>query len=83
MQSKDKRPRHVAPVTGDIHPDALLKLPQIIGLCGAPPLLACGRSRFYEMVREGKLPKPRKIGHASYWRAGDVLEAIRKLGAEQ
>lgn len=71
------KPRHVAPVTPEIHPDALVKLPQIIGLNGAPPLLACGRTRFYELVAEGKLPKPRKLGHSSFWRAGVLISTSK------
>lgn len=75
-----KEGHRAAPVSADIHPDALIRLHQIIGLNGTTPLLACGRSKFYEMVKAGDLPPPRKIGHSSYWRAGDVIAAIRRLG---
>uniref|UniRef100_E6PW63 Uncharacterized protein n=1 Tax=mine drainage metagenome TaxID=410659 RepID=E6PW63_9ZZZZ len=73
------RPVRVAPVTAQIHPDSLIRLHQIIGLNGAPPLLACGRTQFYAWVKSGKLPPQRKIGRSSYWRAGDILAALEAL----
>jgi predicted DNA-binding transcriptional regulator AlpA len=76
-----RRPQRVAPATENIHPDSLIRLHQILGLNGAPPLLACGRTQFYAWVKEGRLPPPRKVGHVSFWRAGDILEALQRLGA--
>lgn len=73
------RPVRVAPASAQIHPDALIRIGQIIGLNGAPPLLACGRTQFYNYVKAGKLPPPRKVGHSSYWRAGDILAALEVL----
>ena len=64
----------------NFHPDALIRLPQILGKRGQPPLLACGRTQFYLWIKQGKLPAPRKVGHASFWRAGDILAALGKLG---
>jgi predicted DNA-binding transcriptional regulator AlpA len=70
-------PRRAAPVSADVHPDSLIRIHQIIGLNG---LLNIGRSHFYQLIQQGKFPKPTKLGHISLWRAGDVLDAIRRLG---
>ncbi len=78
VQTK-KKPLRVAPATADVHPDSLIRIHQIIGLNGAPPLLACGRTQFYAWIKAGRLPPPRKIGHSSYWRAGDILAALEVL----
>ncbi len=74
-----RRPPRVTPATADIHPDALIRKAQILGTNGTAPLLAIGNTRFYGLIAEGKLPKPRKIGTASFWRAGDILAALETL----
>lgn len=73
------KPRRVAPATADIHPDALLRIDQIIGTLQTPALLSVGRTHFYRLVSEGKFPRPTKLGHMSLWRAADVLQAIARL----
>lgn len=73
------RPTHIAPATAAIHPDALIRLSQILGTNGTPPLIACGRTAFYGWIKAGKLPRPRKVGRASFWRAGDILQALEDL----
>lgn len=77
--TRKRSPATVAPATAQIHPDALIRKAQILGTNGNPPLLAVGNTRFYELIAEGKLPKPRKIGAASFWRAGDILAALEAL----
>ncbi len=74
-----QRPLRVAPVTGAIHPDSLIRLHQILGTRDTPPLLSIGRTTFYRLISEGKLPQPRKLGGASLWRAGDILAALETL----
>ena len=61
------------------HPDALIHARQIIGEDGTPPLLSIGRTHFYALVRDGRLPQPKKVGTMSLWRVGDLLDAIAKL----
>jgi len=62
------------------HPDALLRRKDILeGTRHHPPLLRLGVSKFHALIREGKLPRPAHIGNAAVWRAGDLIEAIRKL----
>ena len=63
----------------DIHPAALLRISQIIGTPKTPALLNIGRTHFYRLVKEGKFPKPTKLGHMSVWKASDALQAIAKL----
>lgn len=74
-----KKPRSVAPATADLHPQALLRITQIIGTPQTPALLNVGRTHFYRLIQEGRFPKPTKLGHMSLWRASDVLSAIAKL----
>lgn len=74
-----RKPRSVAPATADIHPDALLRISQIIGTPNTPALLNIGRTQFYRLIQEGRFPKPIKLGHMSMWRASDALRAIGKL----
>lgn len=77
--TRKRSPPTVAPATAQIHPDALIRKAQILGTNGTAPLLAIGNTRFYELISEGRLPKPRKIGTASFWRAGDILAALEVL----
>lgn len=37
------------------------------------------RSKIYELVSEGKLPRPIKMGRASVWLDSEVDEALKKL----
>ena len=61
------------------HPDALIRARQIIGEDGTPPLLSVGRTHFYALVKQGKIPQPKKVGTMSLWRVGDLIDAIAKL----
>jgi predicted DNA-binding transcriptional regulator AlpA len=67
------------PVTAAINPDAMLRIHQIIGDHDTPPLLPIGRTSFYRLIAEGKLPQPRKLGSASLWRASELLAAMGAL----
>jgi predicted DNA-binding transcriptional regulator AlpA len=77
-----------APVTAELTPDARIKLAQIIGDSGATPpvpgLLPVGKTTIYKLVKEGRFPAPVKVlgGRASYWRYGDVLDAVARLEAQ-
>lgn len=62
-----------------LHPDARLRLAEIIGLRGRPPLISLGKTKFYDLIKQGKLPRPQKIGHISVWRVSDLLAAIEKI----
>ena len=42
-----------------------------------------GRTKFYEHVADGVLPKPIKIGGRSFWREDELDAAIEKLTAER
>jgi len=73
-------PQQTAPVW---HPDALLRRKDILeGTRHHPPLLRVGNTKFHAMVNEGQLPRPVHIGKAAFWRAGSLIEAIRRLGGD-
>jgi predicted DNA-binding transcriptional regulator AlpA len=43
-----------------------------------------GRSKFYSDVKAGKLPQPERDGrNFARWRAGDLLEALKRRRAGQ
>lgn len=65
--------------TAAYHPDARIRARQILGEDGSPPLLSIGRTHFYALVKQGRLPQPKKVGTMSLWRVGDLLDAIAKL----
>lgn len=41
--------------------------------------LRIGTTYLYELVKQGKLPKPIKQGRASFWRASDIKKYIDSL----
>ncbi len=72
--------------TADLPRDARVRLVQIIGDANSEPptpgLFPVSKSRLYELIREGRFPQPVKLtpgSRASYWRFGDVLEALEQL----
>jgi prophage regulatory protein len=42
----------------------------------------CGKTKLYELIKEGKFPAPIKIGRASFWDEAEVDAAIDRLVAE-
>ncbi|CAG1021770.1 hypothetical protein MTYM_01242 [Methylococcales bacterium] len=50
--------------------DALVRLPQVL------TLLPIGRTSFLDGVKEGKFPKPIKLGQSSLWKAGDIRQLL-------
>ncbi len=63
-------------------PPRLLGLREILGTDTRPGLLPLGKSAFYALIRDGRLPRPRKIGRRSVWLENDILAALEKLTAE-
>lgn len=54
--------------------EQLLRLNQIIGKDG---LLPISRAKFYELVKQGALPRPIKLSaRISCWRRADILDFI-------
>ena len=55
----------------------MLKLLNIRQICKCPgtsgSLLPFGRGKFYELVADGELPQPTKIGRNSFWLEADIL----------
>ncbi|MDE2174171.1 MAG: hypothetical protein KGJ54_02630 [Betaproteobacteria bacterium] len=78
-----------APVTTDLTPDARIKLAQIIGDPKARPpipgVFPVGKTTLYKLMGLGLFPAPIKPFpgcRASYWRYGDVLDAVARLEAQ-
>jgi prophage regulatory protein len=70
---------HELPDTG------YLRLPQIIGdqrrHPPAPPLIPVSKSTWWQGVRDGRFPKPVKLGvNTTAWRVEDILALIERLG---
>jgi prophage regulatory protein len=72
---------HQLPETG------FLRIWQIVGNPKAkppiPPLLPIGRTTFLNGVREGKYPKPVKLGErTTAWKVEDIRNLIASMGGE-
>jgi predicted DNA-binding transcriptional regulator AlpA len=52
----------------------LIRFPRLQSKCGD-----IGRTKIYEMIKTGFLPKPIKIGRASVWSESEVDLALEKL----
>lgn len=64
-----------------------LRLPRIIGDPKSdppiPPLIPVSRSSWWQGVKEGRFPKPVKLGpKTTAWRVEDIRELIRQLGVD-
>ena len=53
----------------------LVRLPGIIGSKNAPGPFPVSKSKFYQLIREGVIPPPKKFGRVSAW----PVEVIRPL----
>ena len=61
----------------DLPPEALIRMPQLRALTGL------GKTSIYKYMRAGVLPKPVRLGERlSAWRAGEVSEALQRIGAQ-
>lgn len=66
------------------HPDALLRRRDILeGTRHHPPLLSIRPTKFHALVNAGLLPRPIRIGRAAFWRAGDLIAALRAMTQEE
>lgn len=54
----------------------LIRLPEVLDKTGIK------KSKFYELIAEGKMPKPNKIGNASVWVESELDAALTKFLAE-
>lgn len=67
----------------NINPLGFLRASQILGnrKKGIPALIPVSRSSWYAGVRDGKYPKPQKLGpRTSVWRASDILAILDSGG---
>lgn len=72
---------HTLPETG------FLRLPQILGDSQATPpipaLIPIGKSAWWEGVKNGRFPKPVKLGpRVTAWRVEDIKEFIQTRGKQ-
>lgn len=72
---------HQLPQTG------YLRLPQIIGNAKAEPpipaVIPVGKSTWWQGVKDGRFPKPVKLGpRTTAWRVEDVIALVERLTAE-
>ena len=72
---------HQLPQTG------YLRLPQIIGNAKAKPpipaVIPVGKSTWWQGVKDGRFPKPVKLGpRTTAWRVEDVIALVERLTTE-
>ncbi|HYW75311.1 MAG TPA: AlpA family phage regulatory protein [Gammaproteobacteria bacterium] len=63
-----------------------LRLPQIIGnpKAGIPPLIPVSKSTWWQGIKDGRFPKPVKIGpRVTAWRAEDIRALLAQLAEQQ
>jgi prophage regulatory protein len=62
--------------------EGFLRLNQIIGNKGAPAIIPVSRSTWWAGVREGRFPKPVKLGkRTTAWRVSDIRAFIEREAA--
>lgn len=49
---------------------------------GINGVLPIGKTKFYELIKEGRCAKPIKVGRASMWRSSDIAKLIISLSGE-
>ncbi len=49
------------------------RLPSILQFCGM------GHTKFYELIEKKRMPRPTRMCGGSYWRVGEIREAVKKL----
>jgi prophage regulatory protein len=82
--SHSRKEFEMATSINSINPLALLRASQILGSQkkGIPALIPISRSSWYAGVREGKYPKPQKLGpRTSVWKAGEILALLEEIGS--
>ncbi|HCU70112.1 MAG TPA: hypothetical protein DGF30_13060 [Desulfomicrobium sp.] len=66
------------PLPESLTKDVLLRLPQVLMVVNIP------KSSWWRGVKEGRFPKPIKLGpRTSAWRASDLESLIDRLAAER
>jgi predicted DNA-binding transcriptional regulator AlpA len=62
--------------------EGFLRLSQIIGNKDAPPIIPVSRSSFLAAVKEGRFPKPCKLGkRTTAWKVEDIRKLLEGLAA--
>ena len=79
------KPIHLINPLNVLPPTGFLRLPQIIGNPKAnpptPPIIPVSRSAWWQGVKDGKYPKPVKLGErTTAWRVEDIRALVDSLG---
>ena len=73
-------PKEMSPLLPET---GFLRLRQIIGDKTTPPIIPVSRSSWLAGVREGRFPKPVKLGkRTTAWRVSDIRALIERKDAE-
>lgn len=63
-------------------PPLPLEIPHLLRLRQVQTFLPVSKTQIYNLISKGVFPAPVKMGKTSFWRSGDVLEYVRKVGGE-
>lgn len=75
--SPDSKAEFSPSLTGAHHApmaDALLRLRDVVAI------LKVSRATVYAWIKQGRLPKPLKMGRATVWRSSEIQQFIASLG---
>jgi len=62
--------------------EGFLRVNQILGVKGSPPIIPVSKSTWWAGVRQGKFPKPVKLGsRTTVWRVQDIRALIGRTAA--
>jgi prophage regulatory protein len=56
-------------------PERLLRLSKVLNIVGI------GKTSVYAMIKVGKFPEPRRVGHASLWVESEITAWVGKIAA--
>ncbi len=59
-----------------------LEIPHLLRLRQVQKFFPVSKTQIYNLISKGVFPAPVKLGKTSFWRSGDVLEYVRKIGGE-
>ena len=61
----------------DLPDESLIRLPLALAMTG------WGKTRFYQGVKDGEIPKPVHLGErARAWKLGDIRQYLQRLGSQ-
>ena len=70
------------PAEGLVSIDLLINQPAKGGRPGRFGVFGIGRSKYYELVRQGEIPPPRKVGRKSLMDVSEARRVLSTLGLQ-